>query len=147
MNANKVLWSRLGKEEFDKAVELLLFRRFQSNQSVELRVIDGRGGDDGIDIDVSDVTTGELIHVFQLKYFPEGMSGGWKATRRKQVLRSLVSAGKLNPRKWTLVLPCEGTLAERKWLTTTAQSMGLSASFAGRTELNSWLVDDPDAEA
>ena len=33
--------------------------------------IDGRGGDGGIDIDVTVKKTGQLVKILQVKYFPE----------------------------------------------------------------------------
>ena len=61
-------WDGLGQQRFDRVVEALVSRRFGDS----VRAVNGRGGDDGIDIEIA----GEgRLQIQQLKYFPEGFSG------------------------------------------------------------------------
>jgi hypothetical protein len=135
-------WDRLDQPRFDRIVEVLVYRRFQG----KVRAVNGRGGDGGIDIEIID-DEGRLW-ILQLKYFPEGFSGGF-TPRRQQIKASLDSAvNNHDPDKWSLVFP--GTLApgEHEFVT------GLSprpkpeiGRTIDRTVLDSWLADDPALDA
>ena len=92
-------WDKLKQHEFDRVVEALVLRRFGEG----VRAVDGRGGDDGIDIEIMKGTRRTIL---QLKCFPEGFSGGFKDTRRRQIQKSFDTAmSKRKPAEWKLVLP------------------------------------------
>ncbi len=57
----------------------------------EVDVVNGRGGDGGVDVSVT-YPDGRLV-IYQLKYYPEGMSGGFVG-RRDKVKKSFVRAVK-----------------------------------------------------
>ena len=107
-----------------------------------MRVLDGRGGDGGIDVEV--VTNDGRRRIFQLKYFPGGFSGGWGDSRRPQITKSFKKALEHSPDEWTLVVPRVLTASEDKFV------KGLNGgqepptiSVVARDELDSWLADDP----
>ncbi|GGT01290.1 hypothetical protein GCM10010270_86280 [Streptomyces violaceus] len=62
-----VEWDRVGQPGFDRIVEALVHRVYDATARVE--AVNGRGGDDGIDIKV---THGSRVRIFQLKYYPDG---------------------------------------------------------------------------
>ena len=64
-------WARLDQPTFDRIVEALVRHRFGD----EVRAVNGRGGDDGIDIEVT-LANGRLW-ILQLKFYPEGFSSVW----------------------------------------------------------------------
>src|SRR5690554_5709372 len=96
-------WERCGRDAFERAVELLLQRKHQAGPG-KAQAIDGRGGDEGIDVDVTE-PDGTISTIYQLKYFPEGFSGGFREVRRKQILNSFRAAMKHEPALWVLVVP------------------------------------------
>ena len=53
--------------------------------------------------------------IYQLKFFPEGFSGGF-ASRRKQIQRSFHAAMAHKPDGWALVVPCTMTQRERAFI-------------------------------
>ncbi len=140
-----VEWGKTHRDEFNSLVELLIVRKYDREGSgLVAQAIDGRGGDGGIDIDVRVRKTGQLVKIYQLKHFAEGFSGEWAKSRKPQIQRSLEEALKLSPPSWTLVIPRNFTVNERKWVTITAAAR-TRVGFMGETELNSMLADDPDA--
>lgn len=104
-------WERLGQPEFDRQVEAL-FMEEHKDLPQDAYVVNGRGGDDGIDIQIR--RDGRLI-IVQLKFFPEGFSGGW-VKRREQIRRSFKSALAHDPDEWWLVVPWTVTIPERRFL-------------------------------
>jgi hypothetical protein len=60
-------WDRIGQPGFDRIVEALVHRMYDASALVE--VVNGRGGDDGIDIKV---THQSRVRIFQLKYYLDG---------------------------------------------------------------------------
>lgn len=98
-----VPWGSLGQARFDTLIEALIAERHPS-EAVE--PVDGRGGDEGVDVRV--VTATGKLHIYQLKYFPEGFAGRFK-DRQSQIRSSLKSALKHHPDRWILVAPCEPT--------------------------------------
>jgi hypothetical protein len=99
--------------EAHRTVEALIRRRFKDASTVT--VVDGRGGDDGIDILL--VTHDGHRRILQLKYFPETFSSGWADSRRPQIKESYKTAIEKNqPDEWTLVVPRLLTTPERKFV-------------------------------
>ncbi|MGA5540786.1 hypothetical protein ACPCIR_02955 [Mycobacterium sp. NPDC051198] len=134
-------WGQLKQQEFDRVVEALVLRRFREG----VRAVDGRGGDEGIDIEIMKGTRRTIL---QLKCFPEGFSGGFKATRRQQIKDSFTTAmKKRKPAEWTLVLPCVCTNEEDKFVRELRGTSRVKIKIVDRDELDSWLADDPDLDA
>ena len=128
---------------FQHHVAVQRARRFKTAATV--RVLDGRGGDGGIDVEV--VTNDGRRRIFQLKYFPGGFSGGWGDSRRPQITKSFKKALEHSPDEWTLVVPRVLTASEDKFV------KGLNGgqepptiSVAARDELDSWVADDPSLD-
>lgn len=139
----KVDWQRLSQDEFDRIVEALLIRHHEdADDGSRAEAIDGRGGDGGRDVDVE--RAGGLEIIYQLKYFPEGFSGGFRDTRRRQIKRSFEAAMKSAPRRWILVLPRNPTSNERSWVRKLAGKRRVEIAIWGQAKLDSELADRPD---
>ena len=143
LSGSSIDWGVIGQTDFNHLVEVLILRRYDGDASVDVRAVDGRGGDGGIDIDVRDRATGQVVRIYQLKWFREGFSGGFRDTRRAQITESFRRAIEHAPTAWALVVPCEGTLSERKFLTSLAKGHQVRIEFVGRTQLNAFLIEDP----
>lgn len=102
----QINWDNAKREDFDEIVEGLIFRSRSGDGRVE--VVNGRGGDGGRDIVVHLGDGGSDI--YQLKFFPEGFSGGF--TRKRQIKESFETAMKLKPTRWILVVPANLTVRE-----------------------------------
>ncbi|MFF2296548.1 hypothetical protein [Arthrobacter sp. NPDC058127] len=107
------------------------------------QAIDGRGGDGGIDIDVRDAASGELVEILQLKWFREGFSSNYRK-RRDQIRSSFESAMMLKPPVWTLVVPANVTIPERQVVSAMRDGRPVKIRFIGATELNLLLADYPE---
>lgn len=137
-----VRWDRLDEAEFNRLVEGLLVRA-KTADGLIARAIDGRGGDKGIDIDVRVQSTDQLVEILQLKYFPEGFSGGF-VQRRSQIKASFEKAMVEQPRVWTLVFPGNPTLTERKSVHALARGRRIRIQILGAAELDGLLADNPN---
>ncbi|WP_157224340.1 hypothetical protein [Nocardia paucivorans] len=135
-------WDQLGQQRFDRIVEVLITRRYRDADSVI--PVNGRGGDGGIDLEVRQ---GERLRIFQLKYFPEGFSGGFRKTRREQIRRSYNKVLKEEPYEWVLVVPNNLTPTERTFVKGLVK--GAEAPrwrVIDRTGLDDLLVDFPEVD-
>ncbi|TFC10556.1 hypothetical protein [Cryobacterium sp. MDB2-33-2] len=141
---SKINWSTIGEKAFNELVEALLLRQQKDIPGTYARAIDGRGGDGGIDVDVRATRTDQLIGIFQLKHFPEGFSNGFSKTRRDQIRNSFRVASELNPPVWTLVVPCNGAVKERKFVSALRGTGTTRIRFLGATELNLILAKYSD---
>lgn len=135
-------WETCGRDAFDRAVELLLQRRHHAGPG-SAQAIDGRGGDEGIDVDVTE-PDGTVSTIYQLKYFPEGFSGGFGVSRRRQIAESFKSAMKHEPSSWVLVVPRNPTTVERKWVRKLKGKLKVRVEILGRDGLDHLLVRAPD---
>ncbi|MCG2623033.1 hypothetical protein LVY72_14110 [Arthrobacter sp. I2-34] len=109
MHEGSINWKHISEEDFNRVVEALLLRMYHRPPESTAAALDGRGGDGGIDVAVYD-ETGKIKHIFQLKHFPEGFSGGFRDTRRRQIKESFDAAWTNHaPPVWTLVVPCNPT--------------------------------------
>ena len=134
-------WDRLGQQRFDRIVEVLVYRRFKG----KVRAVNGRGGDGGIDIEIID-DDGHLW-ILQLKFFPEGFSGGFTG-RRQQIKVSFDTAVENHsPDKWSLVFPGTLTEAEDAYVKGLGDGNTTIGRTIDRTMLDSWLADDPELDA
>ncbi|MFE9217478.1 hypothetical protein ACFYN3_14170 [Streptomyces lavendulae] len=84
-------WDHLTQPRFDRIVEALVHRLYAVDAEVE--VMNGRGGDGGIDIKV---TVDGRVWIYQLKYFPDGFPGSYQG-RRAGIKRSFRKALEHDP--------------------------------------------------
>ncbi|MHA7298670.1 hypothetical protein [Pseudarthrobacter sp. MDT3-1] len=147
MHEGSIDWAHISENDFNRVVEALLMRKYHCPPESTAEVIDGRGGDGGIDVAL--YVAGEVSRIFQLKHFPEGFSGGFRETRRKQIKKSFDSAWKNHePPLWTLVVPRNPTVQESKYVSGLAKDIegGKAAmpSVWGPARLDSELARHPD---
>ncbi|BFO23222.1 hypothetical protein SHKM778_96100 (plasmid) [Streptomyces sp. KM77-8] len=88
-----VEWERIGQPAFDRIVEAVVHRVYDAASRVE--AVNGRGGDDGIDIKVSHASR---IRVFQLKYYPDGFPTTSHKGRRGSIKASFTRAMRVRRR-------------------------------------------------
>jgi hypothetical protein len=139
----RIDWRTIDENTFNDVVEALLVNS-NTTDGLVAHAPDGRGGDDGIDIAVRSKKTDQIIHIYQLKYFPGGMSGGFVG-RRQQVKASLIKAIRMHsPGAWTLVLPMKVTLAERKAILAMKPVGRTAIRFMGPPELDALLAQHPE---
>jgi len=92
---DRIQWHQLTQPEYDERVEALFERMYERDPDRRIEVVDGRGGDGGHDIDIY---YGDILEeIVQMKYFPEGFSGGHAKSRRSQIKDSFVAAMKDKP--------------------------------------------------
>lgn len=135
-------WATCGRDAFERAVELLLQRKHQAGPGTA-QAVDGRGGDEGIDVDVTE-PDGTISTIYQLKYFPEGFSGGWRETRRRQIKDSFLKAMKHKPASWVLVVPRNPTTKERAWVRKLKGKNTVRIEILARDRLDLMLTQAPD---
>ncbi|WP_455711183.1 hypothetical protein [Streptomyces nigra] len=137
-----VEWDRVGQPGFDRIVEALVHRVYDATARVE--AVNGRGGDDGIDIKV---THGSRVRVFQLKYYPDGFPTTAHKGRRKSIRQSFARALQHQPWEWILVVPCTLTTAEREFVTSLAAGQAVRVGVWDRAKLDGLLATHADLEA
>lgn len=139
-------WQHLDEPAFNRVVEALLVRHHRDDLSAHVYAVDGRGGDEGLDVVVE--VDGVVAHVYQLKFFPEGFSGGFSKSRRPQIKSSFQTAlSQHSPDDWTLVVPGNGTLPERKYVGALRGQQRTRVHFMGRAELDNLLASYPEIAA
>ncbi|MEU2258124.1 hypothetical protein ABZ540_33680 [Nocardia xishanensis] len=135
-------WDKIGQELFDRIVEALINRRYRIADSVI--AVNGRGGDGGIDLEVRQ---GDRVRIFQLKYFPEGFSGGFAKSRRAQITRSYDKMLDEKPYEWVLVVPNNLTPSEREFVNGLGKgSETPRRNVIDRTGLDDLLIDFPEVD-
>lgn len=132
-----VEWDQIGQETFDRIVEAAVYAEYPD---ADVRPIEGRGGDGGIDILVTD---GEQTIIFQLKYLPEGFAGPWR-DRRRQISRSFDSALVHPLTKWVLVVPCKLTRSDWAFIGTLTEQSGVPITVWHRAALDRLMAKHPD---
>ncbi len=137
-----VEWERVGQLGFDRIVEAVVHRVYEVSARVE--VVNGRGGDDGIDIKVVD---GSRVRVFQLKYYPDGFPTGSFKGRRKSIRESFARAMRQGPQEWVLVVPCVLTAAEREFVLSLGAGQTVQVEVWDRAKLDDLLSVHADVEA
>lgn len=137
-------WSE-SRGAFERTVEALIQRMWSTRTDGVAYAIDGRGGDGGLDIFVSENgNPDEPIHVYQLKFFPEGMSSGFKK-RREQVKSSFLSvADKPSLKRWTLVIPGNPTVPELKSVHALRSDRTIQLDIMGQSQLDEAIAKYPD---
>ncbi|MDG5808717.1 hypothetical protein P9869_40020 [Streptomyces ossamyceticus] len=137
-----VEWERVGQPGFDRIVEAVVHREYEASARVE--AVNGRGGDDGIDIKVID---GSRVTVFQLKYYPDGFPTGSFKGRRKSIRESFARAMRQEPQEWVLVVPCVLTAAEREFVLSLGAGQAVQVEVWDRAKLDDLLSVHADVEA
>ncbi len=137
-----VEWDRAGQPGFDRIVEALVHRMYDASARVE--VVNGRGGDTGIDIKV---THGRRVRIFQLKYYLDGFPTTAHKGRRKSVKQSFTRAMQHQPWEWILVVPCTLSTAERDFVTSLASDQEVRVEVWDRAKLDGLLATHADLEA
>ncbi|MFI1415678.1 hypothetical protein ACH4Y0_38040 [Streptomyces sp. NPDC020707] len=94
-----VEWERVGQPGFDRIVEAVVRRVYDA--TARLEAVNGRGGDDGIDIKA---THDSRVRVFQLKYYPDGFPTTAHKGRRTSIRQSFARAMRAGPQEWVLVV-------------------------------------------
>jgi hypothetical protein len=146
-DGDKIQWTRLNQLWFDRIVETLLLRKYRGVATVN--VVDGRGGDEGIDVSVTHPD--DTVVIYQLKYFPEGMSGNF-SSRRRQVKDSFLQAvNHHEPHEWVLVAPRNYTIQEKGFAlgladVTPEGKRRPNVSCMGQAELDQMLIDYPEVD-
>lgn len=134
-------WSTLDQPKFDRIVEALVRHRFGEN----VRAVNGRGGDGGIDIAITLDDGG--LRILQLKYFPEGFSSEWQK-RRTQIRKSFEAAITNAPTEWWFVVPCLCTKWEHKYVARLNGSQTPpKITVVDRDDLDAWMADAPSIDA
>jgi hypothetical protein len=140
---DRVDWRHIDERTFNQLVDALLVREYTGNGLIAM-AIDGRGGDGGIDIDVTVEKTGQFVNIFQVKYFPEGFSGG-HIRRRGQIKKSFdMAMSEHHPPVWTLVTPRKVSVQERKAVKDMRHGRIVRVRFVGPVELDVLLAKYPE---
>lgn len=127
-------FEKLEQSEFDRVVEALLLAEAKAGE-LRAQVLDGRGGDGGIDVGVWN-NAGHLVHIYQLKYFPQGFSGLF-SKRRSQISDSFDTAWKTHqPPKWTLVIPRNPSREEQAYVLRLAEGKHVQVDIMGQAGLD-----------
>lgn len=137
-----VEWDRIGQPRFDRIVEAVVHRVYDAAARVE--AVNGRGGDDGIDIKV---THGSRLVIFQLKYYPDGFPTTAHRGRRKSIKESFARAMRSGPQEWVLVVPCVLTPSERAFVHSLADGLPAEVVVWDQTKLDALLAAHADVEA
>ncbi|MEV4865497.1 hypothetical protein [Streptomyces ossamyceticus] len=114
------------------------------DRAAHVEAVNGRGGDDGIDIKV---TCDSLVRVFQLKYYPDGFPTASHKGRRKSIKESFARAMRCGPQEWVLVVPCVLTAAERAFVRSLADGLPVGVEVWDRAKLDDLLAVHADVEA
>ncbi len=130
-----IRWEDLEPEKYEDMVSVLISRLHLTAQR-----IDGKGGDEGRDVQIVPKQDGQITDAFQLKSFTGRMGSG----RRAQVAASLKRAAALKPARWFLVVPIDPTPDEGRWFRQLEKSYSFPISWKGRTWLDEKMSAFPD---
>lgn len=122
-------------DNFELMCALLIGREFAMAKAV-----DGRGGDEGIDILLGTIFTTERI--FQAKYFCSSIT----KSQKRQVIESLETAIQHHsPRHWTLCVPKDFSPAEERWFEEVRECYrSIEIDKWNATDLINKLLANPD---
>ena len=143
MSLSSVNWKNIEENDFNSLAEALLVLD-NSRDGLTAHALDGRGGDGGIDVDVLVNKTGQLVRVYQLKWFPQGFSGGFRP-RRTQIKDSFDTAvSTTDMTVWYLVVPSNLTPNERRYISTLSAPRLVRKRVIGTVELDLLLAKYPE---
>lgn len=143
LHESRIDWDTIKEDDFNRAVEVLLLKLHQPNAFV----LDGRGGDKGIDVAVREDE--KITTIYQLKHFREGFSGAWRKARGKQVRESFDSAWANHHHhllKWVLVMPKNPTGGEEEFVRALGSDKAVQVDVWGQGKLDLALLDYPEIE-
>lgn len=144
IHRSRVDWETIKEEDFNRLVESLLTKLHQKGPGQAV-VIDGRGGDKGIDVAVWE--GGKVVTVYQLKYYPQGFTGGHKRSRQPKVKESFETAWKHHaPSEWILVMPKNPHLEEKVFVDGLPAGRPVQVDIWGRARLDTALANYPALE-
>ncbi|MFG2463801.1 hypothetical protein ACGFWE_43190 [Streptomyces sp. NPDC048523] len=132
----RVPWDKLAAErpKVSEALVTMLVLRLRERA----RAVDGSGGDGGRDL--FEYTAGGELLVYEAKSF----TGRMDKTRRKQVVRSLISAARHQPDHWDLLVPIDHNPAELRWFEELREEFPFVRHWRGRSWLDEKLAAHPD---
>lgn len=137
----RVNWSS-SQDDFNRSVDALVQRLWANAPGCRAYVLDGRGGDEGIDIGVE--RDGSVFHIYQLKFFPQGMSNGF-VKRRQQVKASFDAAlAHDGLEAWTLITPRNPTSSERRFTLNLRGDRDIIIDVWGQSQLDQEVARYPD---
>lgn len=146
LHDNRIDWRLISEEDFNRVVEAVLVTAYRDEQH-DVRALDGKGGDGGIDVAVWRKEDNKVLHIFQLKYFPEGFTGGHRAARERQIKNSFETAWKNHePEAWTLVMPKNPHKNELQYVLDLPDGKDVRVNTLGSAELDGLLAEHPDIE-
>ncbi|MFJ2651868.1 hypothetical protein ACIO1C_34735 [Streptomyces sp. NPDC087420] len=102
------------------------------------RAVDGSGGDGGRDL--FEHTEGGELTAYEAKSF----TGRMTPVRRRQVVRSLVSAARHQPDHWDLLVPIDHNPAELRWFEGLREEFPFVRHWRGRSWLDEKFAAHPD---
>lgn len=141
-------WRTISEGDFNRLAESLIRRTVEDDSpGLEVKAIDGRGGDGGIDLDARARKTDQLVSIYQLKWFPEGFSSDFGKARKPQIRRSFQAALTHDPEVWYLVVPRNLTPKERSFVRSLAgRRRRPRVRCIGAGELDDLLQQYPDLD-
>jgi hypothetical protein len=143
LSQSQIDWSRITEVDFNALVEVLLIK-LHSQPPYKVDVVRGHGGDTGLDVVVW--LDEKAWRIYQLKYFPGGMSGGL-VQRRQQVNDSFNTAWKYHqPTEWILVIPEDPHANEIAHVKDLAADKAVKVEIWGQKKLTAALSDFPELE-
>lgn len=144
LSKSRINWDKISERDFNHVVEVLLIK-MHAKSPYKVDVIRGAGGDTGIDVVVWQ--DHGAVRIYQLKYFPEGFTGGFRDARRPQVKNSFDTAWRNHaPAEWILVMPPDPHVNERNYVETLAEGKSVDVSIWGQKQLAAALTDYPEVE-
>jgi hypothetical protein len=129
---SQIPWANLPEPTIEQMIAVLLSQMHHGDAAR----IDGRGGDDGRDVQIS---TSAGIRAFEVKSFTGRMS----PTRRSHVQSSLKRAALLAPVDWTLLVPIDHTPKELEWFEWLATTVPFPITWRGLTWLDGEFAQRP----
>lgn len=135
-------WSSIDTEHFQDVAHMLIKRVWSIRDNrAKVSPINGRGGDRGVDVQVE---TSVGVAIYQLKYFKDGMSGGFDH-RKGQVKRSWESVkDRTDLIDWILVVPCELTTWEYDFVRNLDNPNEIPISIMTKVDLDLALAENSD---
>lgn len=144
LHSSRIDWETIKEVDFNRVVEALLLK-LHGGGSASAVAINGRGGDGGIDVAVLD--GGVVRVVYQLKFYPEGFTGGFKRARQPEVKNSFETAWKNHaPAEWILVMPPNPHINEKKFVDDLPAGRCVKVEIWGQGKLDAALADHPEIE-
>lgn len=144
LHRSRIDWDTIKEADFNRLVEALLVTVYR-NIPGEVAAINGRGGDGGIDVAIWE--NGVVTKIFQLKYYPQGFTGGFAKTRRPEIKNSFETAWKNHaPAEWILVMPPNPHVNEKKFVDALPAGRDVKVSIWGQAKLDAALADHPKVE-